>query len=196
MARAWSWRSAVLPVLLCLGTSVPSALAAARPAPKHVVKPYSCKQWSYSFFVPHGWSSKNVKKQLDRCSGKNGASATFYSQDRRANVNVTVSKLAPAAGMPVRILLAAGAEMSDMRFSDRTIDGVSFHIGSVAVSLRGAGADYYFLTGCAEHNNLAYCLTGSIVQSDNYRFVGEEQSIESALLSFRFLPPPSTQSAK
>jgi hypothetical protein len=192
MARAVGWWSAVLPAMLCVGLSAPSASAAVRPAPKHVVKPYSCKQWSYSFFVPHGWSSKNVKKQLDRCSGKNGASATFYSRDKRADLNVTVSKQTAATTKAVQILLATGADAPDMRFSDRMINGVSFHIGSVGVSLRGAGADYFFLTGCAEHNNLAYCLTGSIVRSDNYRFAGEEQSIESALRSFRFLPPPST----
>jgi hypothetical protein len=160
-----------------------------------VVKPYSCKQWSYSFFVPHGWNSKNVKKQLDRCSGKNGASAAFFSPDKHAHVSVTISKQAAAPTMTVRILLAAGAAVSDMQFSDRMIDGVSFHIGSVVVPFRGAGADYFFLTGCAEHNNLAYCLTGSIVRSGNYRFVGEEHSIESALLSFRFLPPLSTSQA-
>ena len=193
MARARGLWSAVSLGLFCLGISTPHALAGSRPAPKHVVKPYSCKQWSYSFFVPNGWSSKNVKKQLDRCSGKSGASATFYSPDKHAYVSVTISKKVAAAGMPVRILLAAGAQVSDMRFSDRTINGVSFHIGSVAVPLRGDGADYYFLTGCAERNNLAYCLTGSIVRSDNYRFVGEEHSIEVALLSFRFLPAPTAK---
>jgi hypothetical protein len=190
MTRAWVGRLVLSLGLICVGTSAPHVLAAARPAPKPVIKPYSCKQWSYSFVVPPGWSSKNVKKQLDRCSGKNGASAVFFSPDKHASVNVTISKQAPAAGMPVRILLAAGAEQADMKFSDRIVNGVAFHIGSVIVPLRGDGADYFFLTGCAERNNLAYCLTGSIVRSDNYRFVGEEHSLESALLSFRFLPPP------
>jgi hypothetical protein len=193
MARASVSRMVLSLGLIWVGTSVPHALAAVRPAPKHVVKPYSCKQWSYSFFVPHGWSSKNVKKQLDRCSGKNGASAVFFSPDKRAYVSVTLSKQVEAAGMPVRILRAAGAQPADMRFSDRIIDGVAFHIGTVAVPLRGDGADYFFLTGCAERADLAYCLTGAIVRSDNYRFVGEEHSLESALLSFHFLPPPPTK---
>ncbi|MGH2346165.1 MAG: hypothetical protein ACRDG4_13145, partial [Chloroflexota bacterium] len=149
-------------------------------------------QWGYTFVVPHGWSSKNANKRLDRCSGKNGTSADFYSKDKRAAVIVTISKQVAAPTMAVRILLAAGASEPDMRFSDRPIGGALFHIGTVAVPFRGDGTDYFFLTGCTEHQNLAFCLSGSIAQSGNYRFVSEEHAIESALLSFRFLPPPTT----
>jgi hypothetical protein len=193
VARSWGRVLTIPALVLCVGYSALNVLADSRPTPKpkQIAKPYTCKPWGYSFVVPHGWSSKNTNKRLDRCSGKNGASADFYSKDKRAAVIVTVSKRVAAPTMAVRILLAAGASVSDMRFSDRPIGGATFHIGTVAVPFRGDGTDYFFLTGCAEHKSLAFCLSGSIAQSGNYRFVSEEHAIESALLSFRFLPPPT-----
>ncbi len=188
ISRTWRGLFAGLSVVGCIVGAVSDARAATRPAPKHVVKPYTCKQWGYSFVVPAGWASKSVRKQQDRCSNGSGASPDFYSKDKRAYLSIRTTTSAPAITMTMRILLAAGSSPDDIRAADRPINGAMFHIGTAGVNFRGDGTNYFFFTACAEHRGRAYCFSGSIARDANYQFAAQVRAMETALDSFRFLP--------
>lgn len=181
------WLISSLAVLCLAGSAGMAQAATGHPAVKHVVKPYVCKQWGYSFVVPAGWASKNPHKQLDKCSGGSGASPDFYSKDKLAYLSIRTTTEAPATTMAVRILLATGSLPEDIHIADRQINGTMFRLGTAAVNFRGDGTNYFFFTGCAEHNKRAYCLAGSIARDENYQFAAQVQAIETALESFHFL---------
>ncbi len=185
------WTATTLAVVTCVAGIRRSTWAATAPPPaKHVVHPYTCARWGYSFVVPGGWAAKHTGKQSDRCSKANGASPDFYSMDKRAYLSIQTTTQALATTMTERILLSTGSTQDNIQIADRPINGVSFRIGTAGVNFRGDGTNYFFLTACAEHHGRAYCLTGSIARDGNYQFTAQAQALETALHSFRFLPKP------
>ncbi|HVC80710.1 MAG TPA: hypothetical protein VNL35_09465 [Chloroflexota bacterium] len=189
--RPTRWLATALAAVIWVAGASGSTLAATSPpVSKHVVHPYICKQWGYSFVVPGGWAAKHTGKQSDRCSKGSGASPDFYSKDKRAYLSIQTTTKALATTMTERILLSTGSSQDDIQIADRPINGASFRIGTAGVNFRGDGTNYFFLTACAEHHARAYCLTGSIVRDGNYQFAAQTQAMETALHSFRFLPKP------
>ena len=189
--RPRRWTAVALAAVIWVAGAPGSTWAATpHPAAKHVVHPYICKQWGYSFVVPGGWAAKLTGKQSNRCGKASGASPDFYSKDKRAYLSIQTTTKALATTMTERILLSTGSSQDDIQIADRPINGTSFRIGTAGVNFRGDGTNYFFLTACAEHHARAYCLTGSIVRDGNYQFASQAQAMETALHSFRFLPTP------